>query len=32
VRIGKFTTLEDAVRHEEILIQDGYPDAILVAE
>jgi rare lipoprotein A len=32
VRIGKFTTLEDAVRHEEILIQDGYPDAILIAE
>ena len=32
VRIGKFTTLEDAVRHEEILIRDGYPDAILIAE
>ena len=32
VRVGKFTTLEDAVRHEEILIQDGYPDAILIAE
>ena len=32
VRAGKFTTLEDAVRHELILIEDGYPDAILIAE
>jgi len=32
VRVGKFTTLEDAIRHEEILIQDGYPNAILIAE
>jgi rare lipoprotein A len=32
VRVGRFTTLEEAVRQEEILIQDGFPDAILVAE
>ena len=32
VRVGRFATLEDAVRQEEILIQDGYPDAMLVAE
>ena len=32
VRVGKFSTLKDAVRHEEILILDGYPDAILIAE
>ena len=32
VRVGRFTTLEDAVRQEELLIQDGYPDAMLVAE
>ena len=32
VRVGRFTTLEEAVQQEEILIQDGFPDAILVAE
>ena len=32
VRVGRFTTLEEAVHHERILIQDGFPDAILVAE
>jgi rare lipoprotein A len=32
VRVGRFTTLEEAVEHEEILIQDGFPDPILVAE
>jgi len=32
VRVGRFTTLEEAARQEEILIQDGYPDAMLVAE
>jgi rare lipoprotein A len=32
VRVGKFTTLEDAVKHELILIEDGYSNAILIAE
>ncbi len=32
VRVGKFTNLEDAVRHELILIEDGYSNAILIAE
>lgn len=32
VRVGRFTTLGEAVRHEALLIQDGFPDAILVAE
>jgi rare lipoprotein A len=32
VRVGSFTTLEEAVRNEQILIQDGFPDAFLVAE
>lgn len=32
VRVGAFTTLEEAVRNEEILIQDGFPDAFMVAE
>jgi rare lipoprotein A len=32
VRVGRFTTLDEAMRQEEILIQDGYPDAMLVAE
>jgi rare lipoprotein A len=32
VRVGRFTTLEEAVQQEEILIQDGFPDAFLVAE
>ena len=32
VRVGTFNTLEDAVRNEAILIQDGYPDAFMVAE
>ena len=32
VRVGAFNTLEDAVRNEAILIQDGYPDAFMVAE
>jgi rare lipoprotein A len=32
VRVGAFNTLEDAVRNEAILIQDGYPDVFMVAE
>jgi len=32
VRVGAFTTLEEAVKNEQILIQDGFPDAFLVAE
>jgi rare lipoprotein A len=32
VRVGRFTTLEEAIQNEELLIQDGFPDAILVAE
>jgi peptidoglycan lytic transglycosylase len=32
VRVGRFTTLEKATQHLEILVQDGYPDAMLVAE
>jgi rare lipoprotein A len=32
VRVGAFDTLEDAVLNEAILIQDGYPDAFMVAE
>jgi rare lipoprotein A len=32
VRVGRFTSLEEAIEHERILIQDGYADAILVAE
>ena len=32
VRVGAFNTLEDAVRNEAILIQDGYPDTFMVAE
>ena len=32
VRVGKFTNLEDAVKHELILIEDGYSNAILIAE
>jgi rare lipoprotein A len=32
VRVLRFTTLEEAVKNEEILTRDGYPDAFLVAE
>ena len=32
VRVGRFTTLDEAVKHEQILIQDGFTDPILVAE
>ena len=32
VRVGTFRTLEDAVLNETVLIQNGYPDAFLVAE
>lgn len=32
IRVGAFKTLEDAVLNEAILIQDGYPDAFMVAE
>jgi rare lipoprotein A len=32
VRVGAFKSLEDAVLNEAILIQDGYPDAFMVAE
>ena len=32
VRVGTFKTLEDAVLNEAVLIQNGYPDAFLIAE
>ena len=32
VRVGAFKTLVDAMFHEGILIQDGYPEAFMVAE
>ena len=32
VRVGRFTSLEEAVEQEEILIRDGFDDPILVAE
>lgn len=32
VRVGSFKTLDQAARQEEILIQDGFPDAFVVAE
>ena len=32
VRVGRFTTLKEAVEQEKILIQDGFTDPILVAE
>jgi rare lipoprotein A len=32
VRVGAFKTLEDAILNEAILIQNGYPDAFMVAE
>ena len=32
VRVGRFKTLDEAARQEEILIQDGFPDAFVVAE
>ena len=32
VRVGTHKTLEDAVLNEAILIQNGYPDAFLIAE
>ena len=32
VRVGKFSSLEEAVKQELILIEDGYTDAILIAE
>ena len=32
VRVGRFSTLEEAVEQEKILIQDGFADPILVAE
>jgi rare lipoprotein A len=32
VRVGRFTTLDEAVKQEKILIQDGFTDPILVAE
>ncbi|MDJ0987344.1 MAG: septal ring lytic transglycosylase RlpA family protein [Desulfobacterales bacterium] len=32
VRVGRFTTLEEAIEQEKILIQDGFVDPILVAE
>jgi len=32
VRVGAFTTLEDAVMNEATHIQDGYPDAFMVAD
>ena len=32
VRVGRFSTLQEAVEQEKILIQDGFTNAILVAE
>ena len=32
VRVGRFTTLSEAMEQERILIQDGFPDAFVVAE
>lgn len=32
VRVGKFSSLEEAVKAELVLIEDGYTDAILIAE
>jgi rare lipoprotein A len=32
VRVGRATTLEDAMRYEQILVQNGYPDTFIVAE
>ena len=32
VRVGKVTTLEQADKYEEYLIQNGFPDAFVVAE
>jgi rare lipoprotein A len=32
VRVGSFTTLEQAAAHEEILTRDGYPDVFIVGE
>ena len=32
VRVGRFSTLKEAVEQEKILIQDGFADPILVAE
>ena len=32
VRVGRYTTLEEAVKQEKILIQDGFTDPILVAK
>jgi rare lipoprotein A len=32
VRVGKFSSLEEAVKQELILIEDGYTNAILIAE
>jgi rare lipoprotein A len=32
VRVGRFTSLEEAVKQELILIEDGYSNAILIAE
>ena len=32
VRVGRFSTLEEAVEQEKILIRDGFADPILVAE
>ena len=32
VRVGRFTTLDEALQQEKILIQDGFSNPILVAE
>ena len=32
VRVGRVTTLEQATKYEEYLIQNGFPDAFVVAE
>ena len=32
VRVGRFTSLDEAVEQEKVLMQDGFTDAFLVAE
>jgi rare lipoprotein A len=32
VRVGKSTTLKQAVEYEDYLVQNGFPDAFAVAE
>ena len=32
VRVGRSTALEEAIRHEQELVQDGFADTFIVAE